>query len=94
MSNEIRKKCNVCGEIFCYTEEDIENNEKLRKEVISESKTNMFMAILGAFGGTPVTRLSTDNSIDRTNQKLDKIKDYSKCPKCNSTDISDLIPQK
>ncbi len=94
MSNEIRKKCNVCGEIFCYTKEDIENNEKLCKEVKDESKTNKVMAILDLLGGTPATRLSTDNRIARTQQKSDKIKDYSKCPRCNSSDISDLIPQK
>ena len=84
--NEYRKKCNVCGHIFCYRDSDIYRNKKLARE--AQSSANM--AVLEALGGT---RLASNQQSAAADRALDKIVDYSKCPKCNSADLSDATEE-
>ena len=83
---EYRKKCNVCGHIFCYTDSDIYRNKRLAQE----AKSNANMAVLEALGGT---RLASNQQSAAADRALDKIVDYSKCPKCNSTNLSDATDE-
>ena len=84
--NEYRKKCNVCGHIFCYRDSDLRRNMRLAKEARSSAN----MAVLEALGGT---RLASNQQSAAADRALDKIVDYSKCPKCNSADLSDATEE-
>ena len=83
---EYRKKCNVCGHIFCYTDSDLYRNKRYAKE----AKSSANMAVLEALGGT---RLASNQQSAAADRALDKIVDYSKCPKCNSTNLSDATDE-
>ena len=74
--------CKICGHIFCYTDEDMTANER--------NKQIAFMSGVGAaasYGGSLY-------QINESNKKLErdkaKVKDFSKCPNCNSSDIEEL----
>lgn len=83
---EYRKRCNVCGHIFCYRDSDIYRNKQLAKE----AKSSANMAVLEALGGT---RLASNQQSAAADRALDKIVDYSKCPKCNSASLSDATEE-
>jgi len=80
---EHRMSCKVCGNLFCYSEVDLWNNEVYRDRARQASNA----AILGALGGN---LLSSDNDSAARDRYRDKIVDYTRCPKCNSTDIVEL----
>lgn len=74
---EYRKRCTVCGKIWCYTDTDLKNN-----------KTNSAMATVAAigsiasvFGGTTQQQHLNYDVMERTNNK---VVDYNKCPNCGS----------
>ncbi len=83
---EYRKRCNVCGHIFCYRDSDIYRNKQLAKE----AKSSANMAVLEALGGT---RLASNQQSAAADRALDKIVDYSKCPQCNSASLSDATDE-
>lgn len=80
---ETRKKCNVCGHVYCYTFADLERNKKLAKEAV----TNSLLGVGEALGGTRIGSQIATNTADA---KMNQIVDYSKCPKCNSTDVVEI----
>ncbi len=84
--NEYRKKCNVCGHIFCYSDSDIYRNKQLAKSARSSAN----MAVMEALGGT---RLAGNQQIAAAERSLDKIIDYSRCPKCNSSELTDATEE-
>ncbi len=77
---EYRKKCNVCGNIFCYTDQDISNNRMSSGlEAISA-----IGSIAGALSGNWVAaRANQESSYHQEN----KIIDFNHCPKCRSMDL-------
>lgn len=77
-----RKRCNVCGHIFCYTFEDLEENQRLAKSAVGSSVS----ALTGTLAGY---RASGSIDLQSAENKLSRIVDYSKCPKCGSKDIAD-----
>jgi len=86
LQKEYRKKCNVCGKVFCYTNADLEKNLKKAKEATGAAG----MALLQSLAGTTMTASSEMNRSDNLSAQ---IKDYSKCPFCNSTDIHDITEE-
>ena len=82
-SSEYRKKCNVCGAIFCYNVSDIERNNKL----LIDAKTNNLMSVANAIGGSAYHMYEQSKQAERA---LDKIIDYTKCQKCGSSDLKDI----
>ena len=80
---EYRKRCNVCGHIFCYTDKDLARNKELLGEVTQARR----MAVLEALGGT---RFASNQNTDRADNMESRIIDYSKCPKCNSSDLVEI----
>ena len=81
--SEIRKKCNVCGNIFCYNVNDIlVNNANIKSAAISSLGT-MASAVVG-------TRYDTYEQNKMANNSLSKIIDFNKCPNCGSTNLSDV----
>lgn len=82
-SGEHRMRCNVCGAIFCYTDQDA------LKNLDHKLMANMhgIGAATNAFAGTRLDVYGQANAQDR---ELNKIVDYSRCPTCHSTDISEI----
>lgn len=80
---ETRIKCNTCGHLYCYTEDDIAMN----KFYLNSAKTATNIGAFNAVAGNAVIGQANYASAERD---LEKIKDFSRCPKCNSTDIRKL----
>ncbi len=80
---EIRVKCDVCGHIFCYTEDDIAMN----KFYVNSAKSSINRGALNSFAGSALVGQSEFTSAERD---LAKVKDFNRCPKCNSTQIRKL----
>ena len=80
---EFRMRCNVCGEIFCYTMADLRKNQENAKMV----KMNATVGVLNAIGGSNLIAHASNQS---ARDYLKDIVDYSKCPKCHSSDLSPL----
>lgn len=83
-ASEHRMRCNVCGHIFCYTDEDIMRNT-----------TNAGMGAIAAIGGIAAalgggTIFHTHHLQGQADRYNDKIVDYSRCPACNSTNITEI----
>lgn len=81
---EHRMRCNVCGHIFCYTDEDVKKNS-----------SNANMAALSAVGGLASTLgggtiFHTQHLQGQANRYSDKIVDYSRCPACHSNNITEI----
>ena len=82
-NKEHRIRCNACGRVFCYTDEDLRRNWDLN----DRAQTANNMAISEALGGT---RLMAHKQMDKADSLRDQIVDYSKCPQCNSRDLREL----
>lgn len=81
-SHEHRMRCNVCGHIFCYTDEDLKKNTN-----------NATMSAISAIGGLASalgggTIFHTQYLAEQTDRHSDKVIDYSRCPSCHSNNIS------
>ena len=79
---EYKMKCNVCGKIFCYTDEDLTNNAK-----------NAGMGAIAAIGGLASalgggTIFHTHHLQGQADRYSDKIVDFGQCPNCHSRDLS------
>ena len=80
---EIRKKCRVCGNIFCYTAADL-----LRNQVNAHNaKLDAIAGTANAFSGRVAA--SAVNQANAQSQ-LNQIVDYGRCPRCGSTDLIEL----
>jgi len=77
--SEFRNKCNVCGHIYCYTQEDLKRNS-----------SRAGMAVLESVGGLFSNSITASVSRNNAQSQLDGMIDYGKCPKCNSADIHEL----
>ena len=78
---ETRKRCNVCGHIFCYTNADIKKNRSNATSAVFSSIGGIAGAVSGAYAASAVNQTNAQNS-------LNKIVDYNKCPNCNSANLS------
>ena len=81
-----RKRCKLCGAVYSYTLTDLERNEELRKKALREA----VHGVTEVFGGTTVgATLSRKNSEDA----LNKVVDYGRCPKCGSPEVADITDE-
>lgn len=90
-TNEHRMRCNVCGHIFCYTDEDVKKN-------LGNAGMGALTALGGlasALGGGSI--FHTHHLQGQADRYTDKIIDYSRCPSCHSNNISEIeedeVPQ-
>ena len=85
-SVEHRIRCNICGHIFCYTNQDIKENKR------NEASANLhtFTSAINALGGTAYNMYEERKRADAANAK---IIDFSKCPKCNSSNITAITEE-
>lgn len=81
LNKETRKRCNVCGHIFCYNQADIAKNKSNARQATISSIGGIAGALGGAYAASAVNNSNAQNS-------LDKIVDFNRCPQCNSTDLS------
>ena len=77
---EYIKKCNICGKIWCYTDEDI--NDNTRKT--AAAAISSIGAIANAIGGN---RYDSYEQNKMAAMASNKIYDFDKCPNCNSRDF-------
>ena len=85
-NSEVRVKCNTCGHVYCYNIDDIKRNNQLAKQAVTDSIIGAGQAIGGTIISSQVAQMSA-------NSKLNQIVDYTRCPKCNSTDIKKLTDE-
>ena len=78
---EYRRKCNVCGKIYCYSDQDLKNNKT--NSVISA--VSALGSIASVIGGTNIEAYALGTQADRYE---DKVIDYNKCPSCHSSDTT------
>ena len=77
-------RCNVCGHIFCYTEEDLLKNA----ENAGIGALTALGGLASALGGGSI--FHTHHLQGQADRYTDKIVDYSRCPSCHSSNISEL----
>lgn len=80
-SKEYRVRCNVCGHIYCFTNRDLKDNVQAAKLAKMSAVGEMAGALSGNWGAAVVNSQNANN-------ELNNITDYSRCPKCNSTNIT------
>ncbi len=78
-----RKRCKLCGAVYSYTLSDIKQNELY----IKQAQLSAVNALTQSIGGTHIGAALNANQASAAN---DKVRDFSRCPKCNSTDIADI----
>ena len=83
---EVRKKCDVCGFIFCYNPDDVAKN----KSHAADAALSALSGLSGVFGGNYT--MSAVNA-GNTNDSLARIIDYNKCPKCGSRSLHELTKE-
>ena len=83
LKREHRKKCNVCGEIFCYTGSDLARNEQLDKDATFAAGLSM----ISGLGGNSYHMYENEKQFQ---SYQNQIVDYNKCPKCGSRDLVEL----
>ena len=79
-STENRLKCNVCGHLICYTDMEFIENETLKEIVGMQRRSASVNSLFGS-------QASAINDTQHANSTASKIKDYSKCPNCGSSDL-------
>lgn len=80
-NGEIKKRCNVCGHIFCYTQADMDNNLRNAKKAVLSSVGQIAGAVGGAYTASAINQSNAENSSS-------KIIDFNRCPQCKSTNLS------
>ena len=90
-AKEYRMRCNVCGHVYCFTDRDLQDNVRAAKSAKLSAMGEMAGALSGNWGAAIA---NGQNANDARN----KITDFSRCPKCNSTNITaledgDALPQ-
>lgn len=77
---EVHVKCNVCGHIFCYSGLDVRQNAEHMKNAQRSALRSASQAIF-------TNQISSQMSANDAQRHMDKIVDYSHCPKCHSADL-------
>lgn len=78
---ELRKRCNVCGKIFCFTEDDYVNS--------LNHLTNAAFSSIGAIANAAAGSAWASNELNKSaDRQMNRFVDYNRCPVCNSTDLT------
>ena len=83
---EIRKLCNTCGQIFCYTQADLEKN---RRKQLNAGLTGL-AATAQMFSGYHTSGAVQSATAQNT---VAQVVDYDRCPKCGSRDLRTLTSE-
>ena len=80
---EYRYRCKVCGTVFCYTEAERQGQKLSAVVSVLASTASIASHISGSsYHGYEQGKIARDSS--------GKIKNFSKCPKCNSSSLEDI----
>ncbi len=79
-SGEYIMQCQTCGQVFRYTNADLNKNEEIKKEA---DKINSQAAFNSFFVSYTVSAIDKQ----RAENKLNTMVDYSSCPKCKSSKL-------
>lgn len=83
---EIHCKCNICGKIWSFNMNDLEMNEELMKIASSSAKGAKLSAISALMGAPMLSAgMATYSNSATANMAVSQMKDYFRCPSCNST---------
>lgn len=85
-TKEIRKLCNACGQIFCYTQADLEKN---RRKQLNAGLTGL-AAAAQMFSGYHTSGAVQSATAQNT---VAQVVDYDRCPKCGSRDLRTLTSE-
>ena len=85
-SREFRMRCNVCGKIYYFNKADLQRN-------IQNAKSAKWSAVASAANAVGGTAYHAYEQGKMANSALDRIVDYSRCPNCNSTNITELTDE-
>lgn len=77
---EVRKKCNICGKVFCYNPVDLDNNKKKQSQAVFSAIGSLGGAMSGHYAASAIHQ-------SNANQATNGIVDYNKCPQCGSMDL-------
>ncbi len=80
-SLEVRCRCNVCGKIYCFNQADINKNLMYAKQAKMSSVATIANSLVGSSYHAYEQNKMADSS-------MSKIVDYTRCPSCNSTNVS------
>ena len=86
MDLETRKKCNVCGYVYCYTPGDIRKN----MEAKSQAKWSTVAGVGGILSGDYTSAAVNSGNADAS---LNRIVDYNRCPRCGSMNVTTLTKE-
>ena len=81
-----RKICNVCGHLFCYTQDDLKKNQKLIHDATFERN-------MGKTEWWTTSMVTGNQRQQRADELESRIVDYSKCPKCGSKELRDATDE-
>ncbi len=84
---EYRMRCKVCGKVWCFTDEDIKENNSNR----GMAALSAIGSIASAIGGTTAQQHLNYDMMERTKNK---IVDFDQCPNCHSRDVEALSEEK
>ena len=86
--SEIRKKCNVCGSIFCFTTEDVlENNRKYQSNK-KQAVNNVMLSGLRYVNGDKTNANLHMIQADAQISNMNNVRNFRKCPNCGSESIT------
>lgn len=80
---EIRKKCNVCGHLYCYSLYDLMRNAEKAKSAALSATMGFAGAVSGMYTASAVHSGNAEAASNR-------IVDYNRCPHCGSIDVRTL----
>lgn len=80
---EWRMRCNVCGKVFCYTYSDLERNANFAQAAKSFTRGALVDALVG-------TKIGMYENMKLGNDAVGRITDYSRCPHCNSSSLTEI----
>ena len=83
---EWRMRCNVCGKVFCYTYNDLERNATFAQAAKTYSRGAVIDALVG-------TQVGMYENMKLGNDAIGRITDYSRCPHCNSTNLTKITEE-
>lgn len=77
---EIRKQCNICGKVFCYSPLDVAKNKQKANMAVLSAIGSLGGAMSGHYAASAVHQGNARN-------EMNGIVDYDKCPQCGSLDL-------
>lgn len=80
---EYRRKCTVCGKIYCYTDADVSSNNS--NSILASLSS--IATVAQVFGGTSLGAYAMSERADKFSNR---IVDFKRCPNCNSASTIEL----